>query len=77
MIDTNIIVSAMLFRNGGISSLLKELVRKYEICICTFSIEELHLVMQRKIPLKIKIFWSDIIYGKRENHIFKWSVKRR
>ena len=54
MIDTNIIVSAALFRNGGIALLLKEITKKYQICICTFSIEELNLVMQRKFPEQIK-----------------------
>ena len=56
MIDTNIIVSAMLFRSGGISSLLKEIALKYEICICTFSIDELHsekniLINKRGLPI--------------------------
>lgn len=53
MIDTNIIVSAMLFRNGSISALLKEIVLQYEICICTFAIEELKLVINRKFPNRI------------------------
>ena len=50
MVDTNILVSAMLFRSGGVSALLKEIVRNYEICICTFSVEELRLVMRKKFP---------------------------
>ena len=53
MIDTNIIVSAALYRNGGIAFLLEEILKKYEVCICDFSIEELHIVMQNKFPGRI------------------------
>ena len=53
MVDTNIIVSAGLFRFGSISLLLKEIAQNHEICICTFSLEELQLVMKRKFPERI------------------------
>ena len=48
MIDSNIIFSAALYRKGGIASLLEEILRKFQVCICDFSIEELQLVMQNK-----------------------------
>ena len=50
MIDTNIIISAWLKPEGRIANLLKQLVAKHEICICTFSIEELQRVVERKFP---------------------------
>ena len=54
MVDTNIIISSALFNKGGISSLLKEIVQKYEICICDFSLKELKIAMQRKFPDRIE-----------------------
>jgi putative PIN family toxin of toxin-antitoxin system len=50
MIDSNIIFSAALYRKGGIASLLEEILRKFQICICDFSIEELQIVIQNKFP---------------------------
>lgn len=53
MIDTNIIVSAMLFPKGKISAILKEIVQVHNICICTFAVEELQMVVDRKFPSKV------------------------
>jgi predicted nucleic acid-binding protein len=48
MVDTNILVSAALFRDGSISAVLKEIMSRYDLCICTFSLEELFIVFERK-----------------------------
>ena len=52
LIDTNIVVSAALFPDGRVSSLLKEVIEKHEICICTFSIDELLCVVKKKFKHK-------------------------
>ena len=54
MIDTNIIFSAMLYPKGGIAALFEEILQKHIICICTFSIEELQIAVQRKFPERLK-----------------------
>ncbi|MDR1944337.1 MAG: putative toxin-antitoxin system toxin component, PIN family [Synergistaceae bacterium] len=53
MVDTNILVSAALFRNGSISEILKEIMSRYDLCICTFSLEELFIVFRRKFNHKM------------------------
>ena len=52
LIDTNIIVSAALFPNGRVSDMIKQLVRRYDLCICTFSLDELFIVVNRKFKHK-------------------------
>jgi putative PIN family toxin of toxin-antitoxin system len=52
MVDTNILVSAALFRNGSVSSILRETMSRYDLCICTFSLEELFAVFDRKFKHK-------------------------
>jgi predicted nucleic acid-binding protein len=52
MVDTNILVSAALFRDGGVSAILKEIMSRYDLCICTFSLTELFIVFERKFNQK-------------------------
>jgi len=54
MIDTNIIVSAALYRKGGIAFMLENILRRFQICICDFSVEELEIVMQTKFPERMR-----------------------
>ena len=64
MIDTNIIISAAIFR-GSISSLLEEITRRYKIFICDFSVKELKIVIKNKFPNyagKIDVFLNELIY---------------
>jgi predicted nucleic acid-binding protein len=53
MVDTNILVSAALFPKGSVSATLKEIMSRYELCICMFSLEELFLVFGRKFKNKM------------------------
>jgi len=53
MVDTNILVSAALFREGSVSSILKEIMSDYDLCVCTFSLEELIIVFKRKFRYKM------------------------
>ena len=52
MVDTNILVSAALFRDGSVSAVLKEIMSRHDLCICTFSLEELFIVFERKFRNK-------------------------
>ena len=52
MVDTNIIISAALFPGGRVSLMLKEIMQHYELVICTFSLEELFIVVERKFKHK-------------------------
>lgn len=54
LIDTNIVLSAILSPGGATAEALKLAIHKeYSICLCTFSIDELRLVVNRKFPGKL------------------------
>jgi putative PIN family toxin of toxin-antitoxin system len=53
MVDTNILVSAALFRDGPVSAVLKGIMSRYDLCVCTFSLEELFIVFERKFKHKM------------------------
>jgi putative PIN family toxin of toxin-antitoxin system len=53
MVDTNILVSAALFPNGSVSAMLKEIMSRHDLCVCTFSLEELFIVFGRKFKHKM------------------------
>ncbi len=56
MVDTNILVSAALFPHRGISTMMREIMWRYELCICTFSLDELFMVVERKFKHKKEDF---------------------
>lgn len=66
LIDTNIALSAILWPNGRTADVLKFVVRKeFTICLCTFSIDEMRLVVKRKFPVNLQIleqFLSEFSY---------------
>jgi putative PIN family toxin of toxin-antitoxin system len=65
MVDTNILVSAALFRNGSICAILKGIMSGYDLCICTFSLEELFIVFERKFKQKrsdLDVFLRELSY---------------
>ena len=53
MIDTNILISALLSPQGRISVLLKSIMDAHSICIASFSVTEMELVVERKFPKRI------------------------
>lgn len=65
MIDTNILVSAILFPNSRMSTLIWDITMKHELVLCSYSIEELHMVFERKFEGKIpflEAFLSELSY---------------
>ena len=65
MIDTNVIVSAILFPNSLPCILIKSVSSRHEIVLCTHIIEELYEMFERKFKQKTKAletFLSELSY---------------
>ena len=51
MIDTNIVISAVLFPNGkAAQAFYKALMPPYEPMLCDYVIDELHRIFREKFP---------------------------
>lgn len=53
MIDTNILISAMLSPDGQVSAVMKALVRRHTLCVPSFSLLEMEAAVRRKWPHKL------------------------
>lgn len=53
MVDTNILVSAILFPSSKLSTLLWDIMLKHKLVICSYTIDELHEVFERKFSDKV------------------------
>lgn len=66
LIDTNIVLSAILSTEGRTAEALKVAIRdEHTICLCTYSIDELRIAVKRKFPTKIhalELFLSEFSY---------------
>jgi len=65
MIDTNVIVSAILFPDSLPYAFNKDISGKHEIVLCTHIIEELYEIFERKFEQKTKAletFLSELTY---------------
>ena len=66
LIDTNIAFSAIFFPDGRTADVLKSAIRaEHTICLCTFSIDELRIVVQRKFPGEmhaLELFLAEFSY---------------
>ena len=54
MIDTNILISAILFRSESLSRLIEKVAEEYTLVLSTYVIDELKAVVERKFPTKVK-----------------------
>ena len=54
MLDTNVLFSAILFPSERMNELFRELVQKHRVVLCSYSLEELYRVTERKAPNKLK-----------------------
>lgn len=62
-VDTNVVISAMLFPNGKTAKVFSHLLRKHTIIISSYSKEECKEVFERKFPTKmqqLEIFFNGI-----------------
>lgn len=65
LIDTNIIVSSLVTPQGRIAALLKWIMDNHTICIATFSVTEVEIVITEKYPEnipRIDDFFNDFTY---------------
>lgn len=51
MLDTNILISALVFHS--MEQLIKKITENYSIVLCSYVIDEIHEVVERKFPNKI------------------------
>lgn len=54
MIDTNVLISAILFPDSLPTATIKKVIEEHSLVLCQHIIEELHIVFERKFPEKIK-----------------------
>lgn len=53
MLDTNILISAFVFRSSQMSTVIIKITEKHKLVISSFVIEELTEVVKRKFPNKV------------------------
>jgi len=54
MIDTNVLISAILFRSESLSLLIEKVAEEYTLVLSTYVVDELRAVVERKFPTKVK-----------------------
>ena len=65
MIDTNVLISAALFRNSKLAQSVIEVSEKHTVILCSQIIDELHEVFNRKFTDKLialEIFLTELSY---------------
>ncbi len=65
MIDTNVIISAILFPSSLPSTLIKSISTKHEIVLCTQIVDELYRIFKRKFEEKtssLEAFLTELNY---------------
>ncbi|MDD2402193.1 MAG: putative toxin-antitoxin system toxin component, PIN family [Clostridia bacterium] len=55
MIDTNILISALLFPSEKMNQLFETITVKHTMVLSSYVIDELHEVVERKFPTKIEV----------------------
>ena len=52
MLDTNVLISMLVFKS--FNAVIDKITQKYSIVLCSYVIDELHEVIERKFPNKQK-----------------------
>ena len=55
-VDTNVIISAILSQTSVSSKFLHFVILEHELLICSYTIEEIHRVIERKFPNRISLW---------------------
>ena len=55
MLDTNVLISALLFPSERMTKLFENLVVNHTVVLCSYVIDELHMVVERKFPNKADV----------------------
>lgn len=53
MVDTNVLFSAILFPQGRAAKALSHCIRKHELVICSYVLDELKRVVRKKFPSRL------------------------
>jgi len=65
IVDTNILISAILFPNGKVAEVFSYLIKTHDLIISSYAIEECEKVFKTKFPMKmncLKEFFVDLSY---------------
>jgi predicted nucleic acid-binding protein len=54
MLDTNVLLSMLLFPSEKMNTMMEYIFRKHELVLSSFVVDELKAVVQRKFPTKEK-----------------------
>lgn len=80
MLDTNILISAFVFKSKKMNELIYELSKRHEIIICSYTVQELKELIDTKFKLSkkdldefLKDFPFDLVYSPMnvENKLFE------
>lgn len=80
MLDTNILISAFIFKSRKMNELIYKLSKEYEIVICSYTIDELKELINSKFKVSIQVldeflkeFPFDLVYSPMsvENKLFE------
>lgn len=55
MLDTNVLISALLFPSKHMDLLFEKIVTEHTMVLSSYVIDELHKVVERKFPTKVKV----------------------
>ena len=69
-VDTNVVISAMLFPNGKVAKVFSHLLEKHTVIISSYTKEECKKVVEKKFPAKIEqleIFFNGINFEEYNN----------
>lgn len=55
MLDTNILISALLFPSERMTKLFQNIVINHTMVLSSYVIDELHMVVERKFPNKVYV----------------------
>ena len=55
MLDTNILISAFIFKSRKMNELIYKLSKEHEIIICSYTIEEIRKLIDKKFKVSIEV----------------------
>lgn len=50
MVDTNVLISALVFRSEHLTKVIEKAAEEYTLVICSYVIDEVNTVIERKFP---------------------------
>jgi putative PIN family toxin of toxin-antitoxin system len=65
MVDTNIVISAMVFKSSKMNEVLRKIKDRHELCIASYTIEETKRILSEKFPsveADVEKFFEDYPY---------------